>query len=64
MKTALALTAQRFESASHRTEEYLSWHRNFKRAFTKFLTEKGAKDIFRASNYSPVIPLAGHQPGQ
>jgi hypothetical protein len=42
MKKAIEATQAEFESASCRTPEYLSWHRLFKREFTKFLTEKGA----------------------
>ena len=42
MKRAIAETQREFESSSSRTPEYLSWHRLFKREFTKFLTEHGA----------------------
>lgn len=45
MKKAIAATQQEFESASHRTEQYLAWHRLFKREFTKFLQARGVKDI-------------------
>ena len=45
MKRALALTGGYFESSCFRTPEYLSWHRTFKRAFTKFLTERSITDI-------------------
>ena len=42
MKRAISETQREFESSSSRTPEYLSWHRLFKREFTKFLTEHGA----------------------
>lgn len=42
MKRALDLTQTDFESSSSRTPEYRSWHRLFKREFTKFLMEHGA----------------------
>jgi hypothetical protein len=45
MKKALQSTQQEFESSSSRTPQYLSWHRLFKRAFTKFLESKGATNI-------------------
>jgi hypothetical protein len=45
MKKALELTNQEFESSTGRTPEYLSWHRTFKKEFTKFLTEKGCTRI-------------------
>jgi hypothetical protein len=42
MNKAIRATQQHFESSCNRTPEYLSWHRLFKREFTKFLTDKGA----------------------
>jgi len=45
MKNVLKLTQSHFESASSRTPEYLSWHRKFKNAFTKFLAARGIADI-------------------
>lgn len=45
MRKALAQTNEHYETSSGRTPEYLSWHRTFKREFTKFLTEKGATSI-------------------
>jgi hypothetical protein len=45
MKKALTATQKNFESASHRTPEYLTWHRLFKREFTKFLESKGMTGI-------------------
>jgi hypothetical protein len=42
MLKALNATQSEFESSCSRTPEYLSWHRLFKREFTKFLTEHGA----------------------
>jgi hypothetical protein len=45
MKNVLRLTQSHFESSSGRTPEYLSWHRKFKNAFKKFLTERGATDV-------------------
>lgn len=45
MKNALAETQKNFESSSSKTPEYLSWHRLFKREFTKFLGECGATKI-------------------
>lgn len=45
MKRALAATQEYFETSSGRTPEYLSWHRLFKKEFTKFLESKGATTI-------------------
>lgn len=45
MIRALERTQDYFESASYRTPEYLSWHRLFKREFTKFLVGVGATQI-------------------
>jgi len=45
MKKALSATLQDFESSCFKTPQYLSWHRLFKREFTKFLTAKGATNI-------------------
>lgn len=45
MNKAIRATQAHFESASNRTPEYLSWHRLFKREFTKFLVSRGATTI-------------------
>lgn len=45
MKKALFATQTHFESSSSRTPEYLSWHKLFKREFTKFLESKGMTGI-------------------
>jgi hypothetical protein len=45
MKKAIEATQAEFESASHRTPEYLAWHRLFKREFTKFLNSRGMTGI-------------------
>jgi len=46
MEKAIQETKQEFISSSHRTKQYLAWHRLFKREFTKFLqTELGATRI-------------------
>ena len=42
MKKAIAASNQNFESLPFRSPQYLSWHRLFKREFTKFLESKGA----------------------
>lgn len=45
MKRALETTQTEFESSCGRTPEYLSWHRLFKREFTKLLVTVGATSI-------------------
>lgn len=45
MKKAINLTGQEFESSSGRTPQYLTWHRTFKREFTKFLQARGVTEI-------------------
>ena len=45
MKKALLATQCHFETSCGRTPEYLSWHRLFKREFTKLLQSKGARSI-------------------
>jgi len=46
MKKALQSTKQEFESACNRTPQYLTWHRLFKREFTKFLLDNGATNVY------------------
>jgi len=39
MDKAIELTNKEFESSTVRTKQYLTWHRTFKREFTKVLKE-------------------------
>lgn len=45
MKRAISETQKEFESSSSRTPEYLSWHRLFKREFTKLLLSEGVRAV-------------------
>ena len=45
MEKAIASTQEKFESASYKTEQYLTWHKLFKKEFKEFLTEKGVSNI-------------------
>lgn len=45
MKKSLELLKQHFISASTRTPQYLTFHRTFKREFTRFLESIGASKI-------------------
>lgn len=45
MKKAIELTHQKFDSSTHRTPEYLHWHRTFRREFVDLLVELGATRV-------------------
>jgi len=62
MQNAIALTNEYFESSCGKTPQYTTWHRTFKREFSKFLTSSGATNIqigkpnhFDMSGFSPTM---------
>ena len=45
MNNIIAKTQENFESSSGKTPQYLTWHRQFRRAFIQFLQLHGATNI-------------------
>lgn len=45
MKRAFELTQADFESSTGHTPQYMSWHRIFRREFTKFLQSLGCGNV-------------------
>ena len=65
MKKALYLTQQHFEISCSKTPEYLSWHRMFKREFSKFLKEHGIETRkFSSPNHFDLTGFFQRKDGQ